>query len=165
MNVYDYMDLFAVAIRDAVTVKDYCIAQFKSGLIIQIDDDSETPVGSKEAPYCLLMSTPGSDDSPIAEGNVFNIRVEVGTVVQGDAPYYTETTSRSATANGLTKYGQGEKAADLLDLVITAIKTVTPSDGAQIETVSIDASGSLLFPLALAISNLTISKKQSLATW
>jgi len=165
MNVYDYMDLFAAAIRDASAVENYCVSNFSNGLFIAIDDDGENPIGSDQAPYCILMSTPGSDDSPVAEGNLYNIRVEVGTVVQADAPYYIESTPRIATTNGLTKYDQGEKAADLLDLVITAMKSVTPSDGSQLETVSFDASGSLMFPLALAVSNLTISKKQSLATW
>ena len=165
MNVYDYINAFSVAVRDNTPVKDYCVTNFKKGLLVKVDDDNEDPTGSKDSPYCLLMSTIGSDDSPVAEGTLANIRLEVGTIPATEPPYFTDTTERTNAANGLRKYGQGEKAVDLLELILTAIKGKALDADTILESSSIEANGSLFFPLALAVSILTVSKKKTMDTF
>lgn len=164
MNVYNYIDTMVEAVRTDAAVLAYCITNFKKGLMLHIDDDAEGEIGERQAPYCLFMSTPGGDDSIVAESMVSVIRVEVGTLSANVGPYLVTSVERTATANGVAKYAQGEKCVDLLDLILAAIKAVNFSDCAMLETSSIDASGSLFFPLALAVTNLSISKYKSTAT-
>lgn len=166
MNVYDHITTLAAAIVADTTVEDYCVDNFEKGLLVAIDDDSEKMLGSDDAPYCLLMPMPGADDSPVAEAGLNNIRIEVGTIPTGEPPYLTETTERTATANGLQKFGQGEVAVDLLELVMDAVKAASLSGGCTMLTnTTIDASGALLFPLALAVSTIVISENKDLSTF
>ena len=164
MNGYDYILKFAEAVRDDSDILDYCVANWDKGLLVQIDDDNEDPVGSPEAPYCILMLVPGGDDSPVSENRLSNIRVEVGVnpASTSQPPYRTDVTERTTAANGLRKYGEGERALDLLDLVLTAIKAVNLGASEIQQTMSIDANGSLLFPLALAVSNISVISNKEL---
>lgn len=165
MNVYDYISTFATAVRDTAAIKDYCIAQFGKGLLVQVDDDNEDPIESDKAPYCLIHSTTGSANDPVSDASDINLRIEVGTMPTGEPPYYTDTTARSVTANGLRKYGAGEKAVDLLDLILTAIKAVNIDACTIMNTSSIEADGILLFPLQIASSVISISEQKDLASF
>lgn len=167
MNVYDYIQAFAEAIRDDVAVRDYCVAEFASGLLVQIDDDSENMVGSASAPYCLLHSVTGSDDSPVADASAINLRMEIGIdpTLNSPAPFYNDATVRSASANGLRKYGQGQKAVELLALCLATVRGVNIDSCNLMETSSVDANGSLLFPLQVAQSVITISERNDLSSF
>ena len=163
MNVYDYIDKFSEAIRDAADVLSFCTTNYNKGLRIQIDDDSEKMLGSNDSPYCLLMPVPGSDNSPVSEASAINIRIEVGVVSDSEAP--TQTTGRTALANGLYKLGNGEKAIDLLDKILTVVKGVEIDACTLLHDSSIESSGALFFPLALAFSTLTVRENKDLSSF
>ena len=163
MNVYDYMDTWSTAVKNSAGVLSYCQTNFGRGLLVQIDDDNESPISSDKAPYCLLSSATGSDNSPVSDMSSIRIRCEVGVAPITEPPYFTDSTARSATANGLRKYGNGEKAVDLLDLCLTAIKGATLDAQTILTTSDIDADGMLFFPLQLAVTNLTVSESKDLS--
>jgi hypothetical protein len=165
MNVYDYITTFSEAVRDDSAVQAYCIEKFGKGCLVQVDDDIENMIGSDAAPYCLFVAVPGTEDNPVAENGIFNIAVEVGTMPTGEPPYYSDDTERTASANGLRIFGQGEICVDLMELVLTACKAATLSACSLIQTSTIDASGSLYFPLALAVSQITVSESKDLGTF
>ena len=163
MNVYDYIDTYAEAIRDDGPVRLFCVGNYSKGLMVRIDDDSENMVGDKQAPYCLLMPVLGSDNSPVSEASSINIRVEVGVVSNSEAP--EEITERTASANGLYKLGNGETAVDLLDKILTVIKSVGIDNCTQLTQSSIESSGALFFPLALAVSTLVVRENKDMSTF
>ena len=165
MNAYDYITTFATAVRDDATVKAYAIATYGKGLLVQIDTDMEDLIGSDEAPYLLIKSIPGADDSPVVEMNQATILLEAGAVVSGNAPYYSDTTKRTTTANGLRVYGQGSAVCTLLEKCIDAIKAKALTAGDQLQTTSIDAEGSLFFPLQVARSNLTVVQTNDMSSF
>lgn len=165
MNAYDYIQKFAEAVRDDAAVLAYCILHFGKGLQVQIDDDGEDPITSEKTPYFCLHAVTGSDDSPVSEGSDIKLRVEVGTQPSGDAPYYSDTTDRTAAANGLRVYGAGEKAVDLLDLCMTAIRAVNISASDMMVTSTIEADGILMFPLQIASSSIGITQTNDLSSF
>ena len=163
MNVYDIMDKYAEAIRADAGVLAYCTTNYSQGLLIRIDDDSEKMLGSADAPYCLLMSVPGGDDSGIAESAQASIRVEVGTKSNDEDP--TISTARTASANGVEKLGNGEQALDLFSLILSVIKGTTIDNCTLTGGSTVDANGSLYYPLALVVSTLTVNENKDLSTW
>jgi hypothetical protein len=150
MNIYDAIDLWAAAIKADTTIQTYCTTNFAKGLLVQIDDDMENPISSDDAPYCLLFAYSGSDDSPVSENKIQQARIVVGTVSSGNPHVPTVTTTRTATTNGLRKYGAGNACVDLLDLVLAKIKTVLITDSPLLASASYDVSGMLFFPLHVA---------------
>jgi hypothetical protein len=164
VNAYDYIDLFAVAVRDNAAVLTFCTTNFSSGLLVQVDDDQEDPITSGKAPYCLIHCATGSDNSPVADESDIRIRVEVGTVA-GNPPYLSDTTTRTATANGLRKYGAGNKTVDLLDLCMVAIKAVNIGENIILKQSSVEADGILFFPLQVASSVISIGEQKDLSAF
>jgi hypothetical protein len=164
MNVYDAIDLWATAIQASATVLTYCTTNFSKGLLVQVDDDTENPLSSDDAPFCLLYAYSGGDVSPVSENKVQQARIVVGTVARGTPTTPTVTTTRSATANGLRKFGAGNTCVDLLDAIITVVKGVTITDNPILSTASYDVSGLLLFPLHAAGTTITIEEPRDL-TW
>lgn len=164
-NPYDYISGFATAIRDSTAVKNYCTTNFSRGLLVQIDDDGEDPIDSGKCPYCCIFALTDSDDSPVSEKSDIKLKVEVGTAPITEPPYSSVTTARSATANGLTVYGAGEKAADLLDLCLTAMRAVYVGGSTVMESSTVQADGLLLFPLQIASSVVSITTMNDLSSF
>lgn len=165
MNAYDFLQAFAETVRDNAAVLAFCKTNFGRGLLVQIDTDAEDLIGSKDAPYFLMKSMPGGDDSPVTDNTLANLLVEAGTTPPGEPPYKTVTTARTALANGLTAYGQGKLSVDLLELCVDAIKAKT-IDGCEIvQTATIEADGSIFFPLQVAQSVITIAQATDLSTF
>lgn len=161
MNVYDAIDLWASAIQGDNTIKTYCITNFGKGLQVQIDDDVENPLSSADAPYCLMFGYTGGDDSPVNDFKIQQARIVVGTVMSGTPTTPTVTVARTATVNGLRKFGAGNTCVDLLDLVMAKIKTVTITENCSlIAGASYDVSGLLLFPLHVAGTTVAIQESR-----
>jgi hypothetical protein len=151
MNIYDAIDLWATAVKNSSTVQSYCTTNFSNGLLVQVDDDDENPITSADAPFCLMFAYTGSDDSPVADAKIQQARIVVGTVSTGNPHIPTVTTARTASANGLRKYGAGNTCVDLLDSVMTVIKATTiTGSNFLLSAASYDVSGLLLFPLHVA---------------
>lgn len=163
MNTYDYMDKFGTALQADAGILAYCQTNFDKGLLIRIDDDSEKMIGSNDAPYCLLMGTSPGDDSAVSEASSMSVRMEVGTVSNDEDPSITN--ERTADANGFEKLGNGEKALDLFDLCLAVIKATILDAFTIAPGSTVDVNGSLYYPLALAVSTITITENKDLSTW
>ena len=166
MNIYDAIDSWAAAIAANTTIQTYCTTNFSRGLLVQVDDDDETPISSPDAPYCLLYAYTGGDDSPVTDKRVQAARIVVGTVSSGNPHVPTVTTERNDTTNGLRKFGAGNTCVDLLDNVLAAIRGVTLSDNCSlIVSASYDVSGLLLFPLHVAGTTVQIEEANDMSTF
>lgn len=166
MNIYDCIDLWAAAVKADTTIQTYCTTNFSRGLLVQIDDDDEKPLSSEDAPYCLLYAYTGGDDSPVTEKKVQEARIVVGTVSAGNPHTPTVTTERTASVNGLRKFGAGNTCVDLLDLVLASIRTVTLTGNCSlIVSASYDVSGLLLFPLHVAGTTVQIEETKDMSTF
>jgi hypothetical protein len=166
MNIYDAIDLWATALQADATIQAYCVNNFGKGLLVQVDDDNENPLSSADAPYCLLFAYSGGEDSPASEDKIQQARIVVGTVQAGTSPHTpTVTNTRSATANGLRKYGAGNLAVDLLDLVLASIKAVTITDYSLFASATYDVDGLLFFPLCVAGTTAQLRQPRDLSTF
>jgi len=164
MNIYDMMDSWAASIQADTTIQTYCVTNFSNGLLVQIDDDQENPISSADAPFCIMIGYSGGDDSPVAEAKVQAARIVVG-CTKANAHTPTVTTARTATTNGLRKFGIGNLAIDLLDLIIAEIKSVNLGTGHILTETSYDLSGLLLFPLTCVGTTMIVREAKDLSTF
>lgn len=165
MNIYDAIDLWATAVYGDATIKTYCTTNYSKGLLVQVDDDAENPISSDDAPFVLMIGYSGGDDSPVAEAKIQEARIVVGCVAPGTPSTPTVTATRSATANGLRKFGAGNLCVDLLDLIVAKIKTVNLTNYNLLSTASYDISGLLLFPMVCAGTTVRIEEYRDTATF
>ena len=164
-NPYDFIQKMAEAVRDNAAVLAYCKTNFNKGILVQIDDDGEDPIDSGKVPYCCIFALSAGNDSPVSEGADLKFKVEVGTAPITEPPYKSTTTTRTTLANGLDKYGAGEKAADLLDLCLTAMRAVYVGEGQLMAESTIQADGILMFPLQIASSVVSIIEANDMSTF
>jgi hypothetical protein len=164
MNIYDMLDTWAASIQADTTIQTYCTTNFSNGLLVQIDDDQENPISSADAPFCLMIGYTGGDDSPIAEAKLQAARIVVG-CTKASAYTPTVTVARTATTNGLRKFGVGNLAIDLLDLIIAEIKGINLGSGVILTESSYDLSGLLLFPLTCVGTTMIVRESKDLSTF
>lgn len=164
MSTHTHIELFAAALQASATLRDYCVARWGRGALIQVDESPAAPLTHDEAPWVCLISWPTEEQGPVATNARHPILLACGTAPRqagADPAAPVVAVERSAAANGLRSYTAAAEAEGLRDLVLTILKEVA-LDGAQLATSEGDSDGWTHLPLATSSAVLTVEVPQTL---
>jgi hypothetical protein len=113
MSAYTHIKTIATALRNSTAIRDYCIAQYGQGCLVQIDFYAADPLSSDDAPFLNLVKVPIQELGQVADADEWRVDIIAGIGMSANVSLPTVTTSRTATANGLQQIGDAEKAETL----------------------------------------------------
>ena len=168
MGTYQHINKIAAALAVDPVLTAYSIAQFGTGLLVQVDVNLAAPLKSTDCPFVMLTKWPETELGPVIDAHSRPIYVVVGiaqTSSNDAAPNVQNGAPRSATANGLQNYGNTQAAEALLEQVFAAMKRVVLDDDYMLYHVTDSSNGILHLPMQTADMIAVIKKPATLDTF
>lgn len=154
----------ASALQTNAAIAAFCAATWGRGCLIQENENPGDPLDDEQAPWICCLVWPTAELGPIIDANSCEIVLSAG-VVKPQAALTAVLPDliqpRTASANGLQRYGQASEAEALLLLAIAAAKELD-LDGAIIGASKVETDGWLHYPLQIASTVLSIREPNTL---